>query len=591
MKIRIIALLALVGALMLSLSTCQSPMDDKTYAVSEVPMIDDYLLTQDSLLSEFGEIVKEAGYQGTLHAYGAYTCFAPDNDAVAAWVQTQGYPSWLDMPKEMLVEMVKFHLINDTLATSTFVDGRLASPNGMKRYLTTMTYLDEDNNAYIEVNRQARITSKDNRCDNGIVHRIDNVLTMATKSVYQSMKEDLPAGKYNIFIEAVDNSSYVELLQQPADSSWYTLLVESDSVLNVNGIASFEDLLDSMAVIRPEVIQRQNLCDMYVGYHILPSLNYLTDLRTAGGSKMTCVKDNVVTITLNGLNVILNRFTADEANYDPGINIDTKSFYTDYTCANGVIHELSGYMPPRKRKASPVYWDLAEQPEIMALKGFRQTGTSVLFKQGELSEVTFEAKSSGKGITYACDQQFGDKFQYVHYDHLSFGVNPNELLWVEFKTPLLIEGEYNVWVCWRRTDENTTFRSYFIQEGYEMQQFPNVFDMYQYLPTGKTTSQMLAEGLKYYVGKRPMDVQGRVFVSKMLGTIKVQTTGRHALRFEGLSGKGTHYWDMIHFIPKNQDQLWPRFDVGGNQIWIDTPCDSIMPYIEDCYNEGEKTAN
>ena len=77
----------------------------------------------------------------------------------------------------------------------------------------------------------------------------------------------------------------------------------------------------------------------------------------------------------------------------------------------------------------------------------------------------------------------------------------------------------------------------------------------------------------------------------MLGTIKVNTTGRHALRFEGLSGAGTHFWDMIHFIPKNQDQLWPRFDVGGNQIWIDTPCDSILPYAADCANEGENIAN
>ncbi len=591
MKIKILTILFALGGLVLTLSTCQSPMDDKTYSVSEVPMIDDYLLTVDSTLTEFGEIVKTAGYQGTLHAYGAYTCFAPDNDAVAVWAKAQGVGSWEELSKETLVEMVKFHLINDTLATSTFVDGRLSSPNGMKRYLTTMTYLDENSNAYIEVNRQAKITSKDNRCDNGIVHRIDKVLTMASKSVYHSLKEDLPAGKYDIFIEAVDKSSYKETLQLPADSSWFTLLVENDSVLEANGIHSYVELIDSMAVIRPELVHEEALCDMYVGYHILPSLNYLTDLRIAGGAKTTCVKDNVVTITLQGLNVVLNRFTFDVANYDPGIPVNRTSYYTDYTCANGVIHDLNGFMPPRKRQATPVYWDLAEQPEIMALKEFRQNGTSVKFLQGELSEITFEAKSSSKGITYTVDQQFGDKFQYVHYDYLTLGVNPNEVLWVEFKTPLLIEGEYNVWVCWRRSDYNTTFRSYFIQEGYEVQQFPNVFDMYQYLPTGKTTSQMLAEGLKYYVAKRPIDTQGRVFVSKLLGTIKVNTTGRHALRFEGLSGSGTHNWDMIHFIPKNQDQLWPRFDVGGNQVWIDTPCDSIMPYAADCYNEGEKTGN
>ncbi len=591
MKLKYFAYIAAPLALLLSWAACQSPMDGKTYAVSEVPMIDDYLLEQDSLLSEFGEVVKAAGYQGTLHAYGAYTCFAPDNDAVAAWAKEQGYGSWQEMPKTDLVTMVKFHLVNDTLATSAFTDGRLSSPNGMKRYLTTMTYLDDDNNAYIQVNRQARITSKDNRCDNGIVHRIDHVLTMAAKSVYQSLKEDLPAGKYTVFTQAVEKSSYLEQLQQPAETSWYTLLVESDSVLALSGIHSYDELIDSMAVVRDEVKQEQNLCDMYVGYHIIPSLNYLTDLRMAGGSKTTCVKDNVITITTSGLSLILNRFTADALNYDPGVNINTQSYYTDYTCANGVIHELNGYMPPRKRQASPVYWDLAEQPEIMALKEFRQTGTSITFKQGELSEVNFEAKTSSKGITYICDQQFGDKFQYVYYDNLQFGVNPSELLWVEFKTPLLIEGEYNVWVCWRRTDSNTTFRSYFIQDGYDTQQFPNVFDMYQYLPTGKTTSQMLAEGLKYYVAKRPKDVQGRVFVSKLLGTIDVKTTGRHTLRFEGLSGSGTHYWDMIHFIPKNQDQLWPRFDVGGNQIWADTPCDSILPYAADCANEVENIAN
>lgn len=562
-------------------TACPGSMDrNYQYAVSDVPMIDDYLNQEDSSLSEFGAIVQAAGYQGTLHAYGSYTCFAPDNQAIALWLADQHVSSWQELAPSQLLDMVKFHLINDTISTAAFVDGRLSAPNGLKKYLTTLTLLDENNHAYIEVNRQAKILHKDIRCENGLIHKIDRVLAPSEKSIYHILKEDFPPN-FSIMIEAIDSSSWLSLLQQSGDSVWFTFFVESDSVFQAAGINTYRDLIDTMAVIRTDLHQRDNLCDLFVGYHIIPSLNYLTDLKTAGGSKETCIKNNVITITVNQLDVILNRFIADQLNYDPGVMIDIDSYYTDYTCENGVIHSIKTFMPPRVRKASPVYWDIAEQPELIALKEFRKDGTSVTFLQDELSEIKFEAKSSSKGITYACDVQFGDKFQYVYYDYLYFGVNPDELLWVEMKTPLLIEGEYNVWVCWRRTDYNTTFRSYFLQEGQERQQFPNVFDMYQYLPTGKSLTQLLNEGWKYYVAKRPRDPQGRVFPSKLLGTITVHTTGRHTLRFEGLSGKNRHYWDMIHFIPKNQNQLWPRFDVGGNQIWSDTPCDSIMPYNYD----------
>lgn len=578
--------IALAGGVLLGFFACNSPMDGNTYAVSDVPMIDDYLLVKDASLSDFGAVVEYVGYQGTLHAYGTYTCFAPDNEAMAAWVAKKGVSSWKEISEEELKNMVKFHLINDTLATNTFVDGRMVSPNSMRKYLTTRVLLDENRQTYIEVNRQAKIVERDILCDNGYVHKIDQVLEPAAKNVYLTLKEDYPE-KYGIFLEAIEKSSYKDILSQSNDSIWYTLLVESDSVLNSNGIYSYNDLIDSMAVIRVDIVQEQNLCNMYVGYHIIPSLCYLTDLKLAGGSKTTCIKNNVITITIKSLDVLLNLFTADALNYDPGVKIDVNSYYSDFSCENGVIHVLEGFMPPRIRKASPVYWDIAEQPELLALKEFRQNGTSVTFLQGELSEINFEANSSKKGIVYTCDQQFGDKFQYVYYDYLTLGVNPSELLWLEMKTPLLIEGEYNVWVCWRRSDFNTTFRSYFIEENENgersTQQFPNVFDMYQYLPTGKSTSQLLNEGLKYYVAKRPRDPQGKVFPSKLLGTITVHTTGRHYLRFEGLSGSGTHNWDMIHFIPKNQTQLWPRFDVGGNQIWENTPCDSILPYV---YEEG-----
>jgi hypothetical protein len=68
----------------------------------------------------------------------------------------------------------------------------------------------------------------------------------------------------------------------------------------------------------------------------------------------------------------------------------------------------------------------------------------------------------------------------------------------------------------------------------------------------------------------------------VLGTITVTKTGRHTLRFEGLTGTNKVYWDMIHFIPVGDDQVWPRFDVLGNEIYKNTPCNSIYPFDQPC---------
>jgi uncharacterized surface protein with fasciclin (FAS1) repeats len=584
-NVRILLLASIVGWI-----ACNDPNAGKNYATSEVPMIDDYLSEEDSSLTEFAAIVEKAGFQGTLHAYGAYTCFAPTNEAIHAWCQEQyGVSSWQVLPTIALDSMVRFHLVNDTISTEDFEDGRLSSPNGLKKYITTITKIDAtDNTAYIEVNRQARIIEKDIHAENGIIHKIDAVLTPNSNTVWQAIKSEFPSNEYSIFVAALEQSGMDTILnKQEDDASWYTLLAETDEVFQAAGITTVDQLIDSMAVIRSDVVQRKNLLALFVNYHVVPALAYVADFMKVS-TEETLVDGEVITVKVSQLDVILNRFT-DTENPDPGVLINRDVDYTDFSCHNGVIHTLEGFMPPRIREAVPVYWDVAEQPELTALKDFRKDGTTLTFTEGELSELSFEAATSGKGITYACSKVFGLKYQYVNYDYLYFGVNPSELTWVEMKTPLLIAGTYKVWVCWRRVDYVMTFRSSFKQDGYDDQVFPNVYSTYDYLPTGQTLVQLLNSGWKYYVAKQPysnssrgVGDDGKVFVSRLLGTITVYKTGRHILRFEGLTGSNKVYWDMIHFIPVDDVQIWPRFDVGGNEIYEDTPCNEILPYDQAC---------
>jgi len=571
-------LLLLTGLAIIGFTACEDRMKG-VYATSETPMIDEYLANEDSSLTEFSAIVVATGLQGTLHAYGTYTCFAPTNAAIQAWcTKKYGVNSWQELPTATLDSMVLFHLINDTLATEDFVDGRLPSPNGLKKYITTATKVDDSNVAYIEINRQAKIVERDIRAENGIIHIIDSVLTPSDESVYDAISK---SGDFTLFVEALERTGYDTILDNTAsDTTWYTLLAEPDSVLLEEGINTVEELIDSMAVYRPDITNRNNLLKLFVQYHIIPSLAYLADMMLVS-TEETLIDGEVITVYVSQLNVLLNRFTAFG---EAGILVNRDVDYTDYTCQNGVFHTLSGFLPPKLREASPVYWDIAEQPELTALKEFRQDGTSLTFLEGELSEMEFEAASSGKGIVYSCSKTYGEKFQYVNYDNMYFGVNPEELTWIEMKTPLLIAGTYKVWICWRRVDYVMTFRSSFLQEGYDDQIFPNVYSTADYMPTSQTIAQLLNNGWKYYVAKAPKSNGGKVFVSRLLGTITVYKTGRHTLRFEGLSGSNKVYWDMIHFIPSDQNQLWPRFDVGGNEILETTACSAILPYDQSCDN-------
>jgi len=74
-----------------------------------------------------------------------------------------------------------------------------------------------------------------------------------------------------------------------------------------------------------------------------------------------------------------------------------------------------------------------------------------------------------------------------------------------------------------------------------------------------------------------------VCCSRNCGAIKVEYTGRHTLRMDALSGNSQPaWWDMIQFIPVDQNQIWPRFDVEGNAIYPGTPCDQIAPTDQGC---------
>lgn len=235
-----------------------------------------------------------------------------------------------------------------------------------------------------------------------------------------------------------------------------------------------------------------------------------------------------------------------------------------------------------------VYWDMADQPECRALANYRTTGALTTFAPADLSEVEWGGPAIAN-MTYSCignhtNTTFDQKAQYVYGDFMRFRFSPTANSWFEWKLPSLNAGIYCVWFGWRR-ETPTTFRTVFMQEGKKDQELQNLVDLSGYGPilysntTATTLSyteeQNLADGYKQYTAK----FGNSVVPCKMLGIIRVESTGRHTLRFENLTGRsGETSWDMIQFIPINEDQLWPRVDMLGNMVYRNTPDNQIWPY-------------
>ena len=63
-------------------NSCKEDIDESNLYTFTGETIEDYLENRSEQFSSFNYILKRINYDKILAAYGTYTCFAPDNDAV-----------------------------------------------------------------------------------------------------------------------------------------------------------------------------------------------------------------------------------------------------------------------------------------------------------------------------------------------------------------------------------------------------------------------------------------------------------------------------------------------------------------------------
>lgn len=540
--------------------------EEYVIATSDDVLMGVYFEEQGDVFSKFHRILELSGTLSFLNAYGTYTCFAPTNDAIDAYVAAKGKSSIEDFSTEELKNLVRFHVIIDTINSTRFTDGKLPTPTMFGQYLTALTYFDEGTSK-IKINKYAEVDTKDIRVANGIIHSVKTVLEPVVLSVAEVIEQN---PDYSIFTEALHETDLFDTLKlMPAEldeeKRWFTVFVHTDQVYNLIGINSYEDLKAKYSNTGNPASKNDSLY-LYMAYHILDySLKYVADLVTES-AHLTFAPLEVITIRLKSDSVLIN----EDVFYgvlEKGSSIDRVN--SDNTAGNGVYHLVENDFYIKVRFPIPVYWDVADQPEIRKLTGtFRKPGTSTLLSLGQLANVTW---STDTPIEYICDAGDTQGRYLIYSDYLNINLRTAVIKWIEFTTPLVVKGKYKLWICTRNVydpNRRPKFMVYFDDE-----LLPNIVATDNTLPK-ISDEELELQGYKRYNydpndSTYLTDANGR-FASRLAGTIDVPTTGNHKIKFVVINNGDKYLWlDMIQFIPYDLDQLWPRVDKSG--VLVDKP--------------------
>lgn len=287
-----IALLSIFFFILFVLDSCTlTPLTMDNYKTFTGETIKDFL-ESDSNYSKFEKALDRSNALSLVASYGKYTCFIPDNEAVENYVAEHGFSSFesfLDSVRAVR-KMVYYHLIDGesnkvgNYYTTGFSAGAIGTKNMTSRYLYTT--LSDDGTTWL-INNSARIVSADNVMVNGVIHLVDKVLEGNDDALPDYIEK---LGVFNIYDQALkvtglrdsllmlEDESYVPTMAKNPKKRYfgYTALLETDSVLALNGIQTLSDMRTFAEQAYPDgrgydEKDARNSLNRFVAYHLLPA--------------------------------------------------------------------------------------------------------------------------------------------------------------------------------------------------------------------------------------------------------------------------------------------------------------------------------
>ncbi len=317
LNINVCKAMALVAIAYIPLGCTDEPDGDNLYTEKGQTMAA-YIAGQTGL-SSFSYLLERTGYDNLTSTYGQYTCFAPSNDGIAAYVDSLYNDNEAVTPHNgmtansveglsdsLCLDLVRYHLCSKEYTTIDMGGSGQSIPTILGRSISTSV----NANGKTTLNEGATIIKEDISVTNGIVQRTDRVIPRTTRPLpdvlarlddYSLFSMALQATgladsivksdkgiEYSIS-DAYDTDHTTKLYSPTTCKVGYTVFAESDAVMAVNGIHSFDDLADyanrtyanatdwydyprekNITISTgTDYTNRFNALNMFVAYHIL----------------------------------------------------------------------------------------------------------------------------------------------------------------------------------------------------------------------------------------------------------------------------------------------------------------------------------
>ncbi|XMO85329.1 fasciclin domain-containing protein [Algibacter sp. AS12] len=430
---KLFASICCLGLFMLLINSCHDDLEDSTFFTTDEMSIAQTLVSNPEKFSMYVEILEKTEYYNSLKSYGSYTCLAPTNEAVLPFLQeTFNVSTVAEVTSEDQIEylktIVKFHTLPTRRATSSFVEGRVADTTYTGDFLTT-SFLAGGGIANIKINREVGLDQYDIDADNGIIHAVDGVLSPFVDPVTLVMEN---AGQHSIFIEALKQTGYYDdfsvIFNADGVKNNFTILAESDDIYSENGINSFADLVSVISPDDSNYMDANNNLNRFIAYHATGTFLYSADFPVDGFISTVLPKNAIKSLKTD------KELRINET--ETGTNDTWTSLISDYSnipAKNGVYHTVDKLLTIFIPKAKKVIFDF---------------GTDLLeFKSGQIGFRDWNPTDDFKSFRVFPSTRVRILNNGAHaYDRKSV-LNLGGVTWLEWDTPVLPKGKYEVRVC------------------------------------------------------------------------------------------------------------------------------------------------
>ena len=429
--------------IVLVLFSCNTTDDQELigFSTDDVYSIASYVEENKDEYSKFWQVIETTDSYSILNAYNpngdGYTLFLPTDNAFDRYIESSDdYSSFEALLSDttFLNVLIRYHIVNSSLASADFPYGALSDSTLLGDYLTIGLEITEDTSIF-KVNNVAPLLAVDVETNNGYVHVISEVLEPITYSAYQWLANN---DGYSILAQTLEITGVSELMGAYELSTTgalvknnYSVLAEHDSIFQQAGITSVDDVIAKYNTEGMDYTDPDNGLYQFAAYHVIDGQYFLDDFEDVSNYNTFAVYPVSVNADLDiqintGVDTFETVVSGTDTTYINYISVDMIN--SNVNTKNGPIHFVSEVLELFEPTRKDIIYDFTNDPVIESLGN----GTFYLYDPSEYEFLSWDGVESLKYYSPYVTTSEG----FIEIDG-DFNLS--------YTTPAILPGEYEVY--------------------------------------------------------------------------------------------------------------------------------------------------